>query len=213
MKTELYTTYQQQNPKTGQHILAHQTQDTLLVYQAFNNSIAEYALQHQTFGGSAYSFNRMSWIKPNFLWMMYRCGWATKENQERVLAIEIKKTDFDYILANAAYSSFKSAIYTDRQEWKTHIENTEIRLQWDPDHDPFGKSVERRAVQLGMKGDVLKSFCKEMILNITDVTPFVKEQNPTVSRNLETLIIPQERVYSPSIEKVKAFLELSLISH
>src|SRR5262245_56200485 len=22
----------------------------------------------------------MSWVKPNFLWMMYRSGWATKEN-------------------------------------------------------------------------------------------------------------------------------------
>ena len=37
----------------------------------------------------------MSWIKPNFLWMMYRCGWAAKENQKSVLAISINKTDFD----------------------------------------------------------------------------------------------------------------------
>jgi len=25
--------------------------------------------------------NRMTWIKPNFLWMMYRSGWASKKNQ------------------------------------------------------------------------------------------------------------------------------------
>ncbi|MFM7854759.1 MAG: DUF4291 family protein [Flammeovirgaceae bacterium] len=27
------------------------------------------------------SLNRMTWMKPNFLWMMYRSGWATKHNQ------------------------------------------------------------------------------------------------------------------------------------
>jgi len=27
----------------------------------------------------------MSWIKPNFLWMMYRCGWGTKEGQQVTL--------------------------------------------------------------------------------------------------------------------------------
>ena len=55
---------------------------TVVVYQAFNPEIAQYAVQNQHFGGPAYNFNRMSWIKTNFLWMMYRSGWATKKNQE-----------------------------------------------------------------------------------------------------------------------------------
>ena len=36
----------------------------------------------------------MSWIKPNFLWKMYRCGWATKEGQEIVLAVWIASAAF-----------------------------------------------------------------------------------------------------------------------
>ena len=31
----------------------------------------------------------MSWIKTSFLWMMHRSGWGTKENQERILQINI----------------------------------------------------------------------------------------------------------------------------
>lgn len=33
--------------------------------------------------------------------MMYRCGWASKPNQERVLAVRIKREGFEKILAEA----------------------------------------------------------------------------------------------------------------
>lgn len=209
IEIELYQQQQSCIPQTGQHILAQQTNDTIIVYQAFNPFIANYATEHQQFGGSAYSFNRMSWIKPNFLWMMYRCGWALKENQQHVLAIWIKATDFDFILSQAAYSSYKEGIYANRDEWKKHLEETAVRLQWDPDHDPHGKPLERRAIQLGMKGDVLKTFCTEMILKIEDITPFVKEQYQFVANNeLGKLSVPQERVYVPKDEKLREFLGL-----
>lgn len=207
--TENYPAYQNNIPQTGQHILAQQTDNMVVVYQAFNPLIANYAIQNQQFGGGAYSFNRMSWIKPNFLWMMYRCGWAQKENQQYVLAIWIKQTDFDYILSKAAYSSYKQGIYTSHEEWKQHLATTEVRLQWDPDHDPYGKSLERRAIQLGMKGTILKAFCTEMIVKIEDITPFVKEQYGFVAnRDAEKLTVAYERVYVPNDEKLTSFLGL-----
>ncbi|MBQ1688320.1 MAG: DUF4291 family protein [Lachnospiraceae bacterium] len=42
-------------------------------YRIANEAVAKGAF------GSHFSMNRMSWIKPSFLWMMYRCGWGTKE--------------------------------------------------------------------------------------------------------------------------------------
>lgn len=209
LETELYQHQQSHIPQVGQYILAQQTKDAIIVYQAFNPFIANYALEHQQFGGSAYSFNRMSWIKPNFLWMMYRCGWAQKENQQHVLAIWIKATDFDFILSQAAYSSYKEGVYESREAWKQHLEKTAVRLQWDPDHDPHGKPLERRAIQLGMKGDILKTFCTEMILKIEDITSFVKQQYQHVANNeLDKLSVPQERVYMPKDEKLGRFLGL-----
>lgn len=53
------------------------------------------------FGGPHFSIDRMTWIKTNFMWMMYRCGWAQKANQERVLAVRIKRDAFEYILSQA----------------------------------------------------------------------------------------------------------------
>lgn len=88
-------------PEKGKHILAQYDDKTIVVYQAFNPQIAAYAVDNQKFGGKDYKFNRMSWIKTNFLWMMYRCGWASKDGQERVLAIRIGHEAFESILSQA----------------------------------------------------------------------------------------------------------------
>jgi len=49
----------------------------------------------------------MTWIKPSFLWMMYRCGWGLKdENQKRVLAIDIDRAGFERALSMACLSHF-----------------------------------------------------------------------------------------------------------
>lgn len=75
-------------------------EESIRVYQAYNDKIADEALRLGTFG-SSFNTKRMTWIKPSFLWMMYRSGWGTKENQERILGIDIKRSAFDYLCKNA----------------------------------------------------------------------------------------------------------------
>src|SRR5687767_1359549 len=58
-------------PKSGRHILAQYQAETMVVYQAFSPLAGRFAAEHGYFG-DGFSLNRMSWIKPNFLWMMYR---------------------------------------------------------------------------------------------------------------------------------------------
>ena len=43
---------------------------------------------------------------------------------------------------------------TGRQEREKGIEKSDVRLQWDPDHDPFGAHQLRRAIQLGLRNEV-----------------------------------------------------------
>ena len=118
IRTEKYLDAINRLPKDGQPILGYQENEQIVVYQAYNHQIADHAVKYQTFGDTHYSYNRMSWIKPNLLWMMYRCDWASKENQERVLAIWINRTDFENILQEAVFSSFNSVYYTNHEEWK-----------------------------------------------------------------------------------------------
>lgn len=197
MKLEKYKEQIKRLPKDGKKIIGQTDGENIIVYQAFNHNIAEYAVKNQKFGGEHYSFNRMSWIKPGFLWMMYRAGWASKEHQQKILAITLPITHFKTILNDATISSYENAIYASHDEWKKELEKTEVRLQWDPDHDPFGKKQERKAIQLGMKGSILKKFCTEWIIKIEDVTPFVKEEYEKVkSNNLNELNVPFEEVIS-----------------
>ena len=196
IQTIPYHQYKLQVPNSGHHILGQQTSHNILVYQAFNRQIAEYATKNQLFGGNHYSFSRMTWIKPNFLWMMYRCGWAEKINQERVLAIWIKKTGFSKILEESVYSSYKPDIYKSEEIWKSELESKNVRLQWDPDHDIYGNKEERRAIQLGLKNETVREFNSEMIQEIIDVTEFVRECKMQIDEgNIEELKVPIETIY------------------
>lgn len=167
----------------------------IVVYQAYKSSIADYAVKYQKLGGDDFNYSRMSWIKPNFLWMMYRCGWAEKENQERVLAIWIKKEVFEEILRNSTFTSFQPNYFSCEDEWRSELENKKVRLQWDPDHNYKGDKIERRAIQLGLKDEVLEKFGKEQIEFIMDITEFVKEQKSHIDKNqIDKLLVPKERV-------------------
>src|SRR5919206_3744636 len=79
--TEPYAAQVARWPRAGRHILAQFTDDAVVVYQAYCPAIGHFAARHKFFGG-AFSLNRMSWIKPKFLWMMYRSGWGTKEGED-----------------------------------------------------------------------------------------------------------------------------------
>jgi hypothetical protein len=193
--TELYQESVKRLPKTGQYILANQADGRLIFYQAYKKSIADFAGQHQYLGGPDFSLNRMSWIKPNFLWMMYRCGWAQKENQEHVIAISIDRKEFEAILTQAVLSSFKPQYYENHDKWKDELNSKEVRLQWDPDHDPFGNKIERRAIQIGLKGEALRTFVKR-IKSIEDITDFVKQQKAILDDNgLNKLRVPVESIF------------------
>lgn len=195
MEYELYEEQIKKWPDSGKHIMANYDDEAIVVYQAYRPEIAEYAIEHQRFGGQ-FSFGRMSWIKPNFLWMMFRCGWAQKPGQEMVLGIRIKRSFFDEILGKAVYSSFNEERYELLDEWKKDVQRSSVRLQWDPDHDPFGVKISRRAVQLGLRNDHLKIFAIEAVVGIEDMTPFVIEQKKILDKDgVESLMIPSERVY------------------
>src|SRR5262249_48922776 len=120
-------------PQTGRHILAQYDADKIVVYQAYRPDIGQFAASHGYFGGD-FQLGRMSWIKPNFLWMMFRCGWATKENQESVLAVTIIREGFDTILGQAVHSRPVPDVYGSVADWKQALATSQVRLQWDPDH-------------------------------------------------------------------------------
>ncbi len=196
-------------PASGRHILAQCGHDTVLVYQAYRPAIAKYAIEHGAFGGPDFSFSRMSWIKPNFLWMMYRSGWGSKEGQEFVLALRVRHAFFEHVLLQAVPSTHFPELHATRKEWEAALKSSEVRLQWDPDHDPYGNKLERRAIQVGLRGSVLREFATTELLEVIDMSAFVAQQREHVLQHRTAeLSTPEEHVYSPENPEVSSRIAL-----
>jgi hypothetical protein len=117
----------------------------------------------------------MTWIKPSFLWMMYRCGWATKEGQEHVLALRMTRGGFEHALSTACLSHFDAALYANHKAWEARRDATANRVQWDPERDLALRPLAWRSLQLGLSGDASRSLANEWTLAIDDITPLVHE--------------------------------------
>ncbi len=208
LKTKLYKEQIKEWPNEGHHIMAQYDDEKVIVYQSYRPAIGNFAMNNQYFGGP-FKYTRMTWIKPNFLWMMYRNGWGTKEGQEIVLAIHLKREAFERYLSKAVYSNYQEDIYTTLENWQEQVKNSSIRLQWDPDHNPYGDKIDRRAIQIGIRNNEIIKYATEDIIEIEDISQFVKEQHQYVlNKELDKLIVPEEKPFLSKDNEVNKRLKL-----
>jgi hypothetical protein len=159
----------------------------VVVYQAFKHAIADAALGAQRFV-APFSVTRMTWVKPSFLWMMERCGWATKPDQERVLAVHLLRVHFDAALASAVSTSVEHA-------------HADVRVQWDPERNLRGGKLPWRSLQLGLGRAVARDYATKWVHCIEDVTPLVKRIDALRrAGDFEgaARLLPAEAVYEPA---------------
>jgi Domain of unknown function (DUF4291) len=154
--------------------------DVVRVYQAYCDAIADAALAAGTFV-APFGRRRMTWIKPSFLWMMYRAGWGHKDpKQRRILAIDITCAGFEWALSNASVSD-GPAVDTSKP----------VRVQWDPERDINLQRLGIRSIQIGLKDDAVERYVEEWIVAITEVTDLAHQVELT--RDVE--LLPRERPY------------------
>ncbi|MFF7640976.1 DUF4291 family protein [Streptomyces canus] len=183
-------------------IRALHTASTITVYQAYSPEIGRPAIRDGRFP-AAWKPGRMTWIKPSFMWMMYRSGWGTKEGQETVLAVEITRDGFDWALRHACLSSYVRGLHPDRSAWQRDLKRALARVQWDPERDLHLRPLPHRSLQLGLSGEASLRYADEWIVSISDVTPLANEIHALV-RNGEldsaTGLLPREQGYPASAE-------------
>ncbi|GAA3109690.1 DUF4291 domain-containing protein [Streptomyces rectiviolaceus] len=190
-------------PPTHQ-IRALHTESTVTVYQAYAPEIGEPAARTGRFP-AAWKRDRMTWIKPSFLWMMYRCGWATKEGQETVLAVEITREGFEWALRHACLSHYARGVHPDQASWKRDLRRAPTRVQWDPERDLRLSPLPHRSLQLGLAGDAARRYADEWTVSITDVTEQARAIHNLVRENdlaAAESLLPAERPYPAGGELV-----------
>ncbi|AJQ94188.1 DUF4291 domain-containing protein [Gynuella sunshinyii] len=171
---------------------------TIRVYQAYSDAIANSALEHGTFKSPPFKMERMTWIKPSFLWMMYRSGWGKKDSgQKRILAIDITREGFEWALEHSLLSH-EANNYKNKEEWLKIKNATPVRIQWDPERDLHLQPLEHRAIQIGLTNEAVPLYVNEWIQNITEVTELAEEIHTLVENGeLEAARqrLPVERPY------------------
>ncbi|KAN0031850.1 hypothetical protein ACTFIV_005717 [Dictyostelium citrinum] len=173
--------------------------ETIRVYQAYNKEIAEGAVKNQHFV-DPWLTTRTTWIKPSLCWMMYRAGYGYKDkNQERILAIDIKREAFEFILDSYYSDSNKN---NNENDLRACVRNS-IVIQWDPERSiKIGKleNGELRSIQIGIKPALTQKYNKEWITEINDITDIVHQIKREIDDgNIEKAIslLPIEKVYTP----------------
>ncbi|MET8688708.1 DUF4291 domain-containing protein [Streptomyces sp. NPDC004732] len=191
-------------------IRALHTDTTITVYQAYAPELGVPAARTGRFP-AAWKRDRMTWIKPSFLWMMYRCGWATKEGQQTVLAVEITCEGFDWALRHACLSHYVRGLHPDRAAWKRDLHRSPARVQWDPERDLHLTALPHRSLQLGLSGEASRRFADEWTVSITDVTDRAREIHGLVREGSDSglaaaaRLLPEERTY-PAGDELLAHL-------
>lgn len=112
----------------------------------------------------------MTWIKPSFLCMMYRCGWASKPGVERVLAVETLRSGFEWAVARACLSHYDRSPYPDRDAWVRRVKTSPVRAQWDLERSLRLAPLPYRALQVGLSGEAVGRYVDEWIVTITEAT-------------------------------------------
>ena len=178
-------------------IRALHTASTITVYQAYAPEIGVPAVRDGRFP-AVWKPDRMTWIKPSFMWMMYRSTWGTSTGQETVLAVEITRDGFDWALRHACLSSYVPGLHPDRGTWQRELKRAPARVQWDPERDLNLRPLPHRSLQLGLSREASSRYADEWTVSISDVTPVAREIRTLVNRgdlDSATRLLPKERRY------------------
>lgn len=184
-------------PEPKYQIRAPHTDATVTVYQAYAPEIGLPAARDGRFP-AVWQRDRMTWIKPSFLWMMYRCGWGTKDGQETVLAVDITREGFEWALAHACLSHYEHGLHAGRATWKRQLKRAPARVQWDPERDLRLQALPHRSLQLGLAGEAGHRYADNWIVSITNVTSLARTIHAHVQDgdlDAARQLLPRERPY------------------
>lgn len=178
-------------------IRANYDRDTIVIYQAYSDSIADVALQLQRFA-SPFSFHRMTWIKPSFLWLMHRSNWGQKANQQRTLAVHISRSGWEKALSLGTLTHPEPSVFPNSSVWEAEFANSPVHIQWDTERSLRGAGLNHFSIQVGIGRQMIQEYVDQWIVKIEDLTSTVSKIRDLLKSGDEKNAkrhLPPERVY------------------
>ncbi len=155
--------------------------NTIVVYQAYGDRIAEPALAAQRFV-PPFSFERMTWIKPSLLWLMHRSNWGAKKDQTRTLRVRISRAGWDRALALGVLTSPDGPVFGNAARWERDFAAAPVHVQWDTERSLRGAALDYLSIQVGLGRQIIRQFVDGWVVGIEDVTPTVAKMKRLLER-------------------------------
>lgn len=176
-------------------IYADFDEEGVYVYQAFKPQTVQIAAELGTFG-KGFTFNRTSWIKPSFGWMLRRSKYGTKNRMQGIAKIKLSHAAFEEILSQSIEAHWNPKLFETEEIWSKALNSSDVIHQWDPERDIIGRRLERQAIQIGIRGEVIRKYVSEFITGVEDVSTLAHEIGrikKSASSNFPD--IPEEKEY------------------
>lgn len=93
-------------------------------------------------------------------------------------------------MLQVVHSKFEPEVSASQSEWEKAVKRSQVRLQWQDRH-PSGARLERRAIQLGLRGSVLDAYARDWIVKIEEMVEFVRQQPQNIKFNCVNLHTPR----------------------
>lgn len=195
-------------PDRGRVILAQYDADSVVVYEAMGRAQGRSLLERGHLGAIIGDVDRMHWFGTSFTWFMRSTGWATEPGQKMVFAVWVRRDRFDEMLQQAVPAHFTQSAFENREAWQQALDDSDVRAQWSPDFPPQGPKLDRKAIQFGLRGDMLRGYATDWVLGIEDMTGFVHQQAQFVGTP-ELLFVPAQGIYPVHDEQIGTRLSLT----
>ncbi|MEZ4237305.1 MAG: DUF4291 domain-containing protein [Myxococcota bacterium] len=184
--------------------------DSLVVYQAYDDRIADAALAAGRFV-PPFSFTRMTWVKPSFLWLMARSGWGRKPGQTRILAVRMRLGGWRSALSEAVLTAYEPGVHGDPEAWAEAFAAAPVHVQWDPERSLRGQKLGWRSIQVGISRHRIAAYAEQWVCGLDDLTPRVRKLREHLDAgrtDAARRLLPPERPW-PAPEAVRQRLGMA----
>ncbi|MEN7551725.1 DUF4291 family protein [Rapidithrix thailandica] len=155
-------------------IYADYDEEGVYVYQAFKPQTVQTAVALGTFG-KGFGLDRISWIKPSFGWVLRRTKYGTKNRMQGIAKIKLSHQAFHEIISQSIESHWNQNVFASEDVWRNRLNSSDVIHQWDPERDLIGRRLERQAIQIGIRGEVIKKYVSDYIIGVEDVSSLAHE--------------------------------------
>ncbi len=116
---------------------------------------------------------------------------------EAIAKIKLSHEAFTEIIDQSIGTHWDQEVFSTEDDWQRNLNRSDVIHQWDPERDIVGKRLDRQAIQIRIRGTVIRKYVSDYIIGVEDVSPLVHEIGRIRKSGASDYPeLPEERAYT-----------------